>query len=276
MRRTVAGAVSEAAPVGIPLHVRDEGQGPPIVLVHGLGGDHTIWNAVVPRLAPGFRVLAPDLRGHGRSTAPAGATYRLDDLEADLARVLTDRGLPSAHFVGQSAGAMLVLRLGLDAPEQVRSVTLVGGAAYMDAHTRSVAEGWAEAYAEGGADAFAVRMLKDLYYPDWIEAHMEIADRVREEVPRHDYGPALAWGRAIAAFDERARIATLRPPALMIQAMDDAVVDASHGRILRQSIPGSKIRILAQTGHMVPVERPTETAEAVGSFVREVEAARRS
>ena len=54
--------------------------------------------------------------------------------------------------------------------------------------------------------------------------------------------------------------------------MDDEVVDASHGRILRQSIPGSKIRIFAQTGHMVPIERPEETAEAIEAFVREVDA----
>ena len=66
-------------------------------------------------------------------------------------------------------------------------------------------------------------------------------------------------------------IEKLVTPALMIQGMDDEVVDASHGRILRQSIPGSKIRILAETGHMVPIERPEETAEAIATFVRAVE-----
>ena len=242
-----------------------------VVLLHGIGADHTVWNAVLPLLTPGFRVLAPDLRGHGRSAAPPGAAYRFENLEADVLALLEAKGLPVAHLVGLSAGAQLALRMGLDFPTRVRSVCLVGGSVYTDNHMRAVAERWAETYGRDGPDALAIRLLKDLYYPDWIEAHMEFADRVREEVPKHDFQAAVRWGREVASFDERPRIATLGPPALMIQGMDDGVVDASHGRILRQSIPGSKIRILAQTGHMVPIERPEETAEAIASFVREVE-----
>jgi 3-oxoadipate enol-lactonase len=271
MSENIRAAVSDPSPTAVPLFSRDEGSGPVVLLLHGLSGDHSIWNAVLPPLARSFRVLAPDLRGHGRSVVPEGTGFRFDDLEADLLALLDSKHVDSTHVVGLSAGAMLALRLGLDAPSRVRSLTMIGGAAYTDGHTRSVAERWGETYAQDGPDALALRLLKDLYYPDWIEAHMEIADRLREEVPRHDYGPTIRWAREIATFDERPRIASLRPPALMVQAMEDEVVDASHGRILRQSIPGSRIRIFAQTGHMVPVERPEETAEAIASFVREVE-----
>ena len=255
----------------VPLAGRDDGAGPPVVLLHGLGADHTMWNGVIPLLSSRFRVLAPDLRGHGRSPAPETARYGFEDLAADLLAFLDAKGIASAHLVGLSSGAMLALKLGLDHPERVRSVTLLGGAVYTDGHTRAVAERWGETYAREGPDALAIRLLKDLYYPDWIEAHMEIADRLREEVPQRDYRAAIHWAREASRFDERARVATLRPPALVIQAMDDQVVDAAHGRILRQSIPGCRIRIFAQTGHMVPVERPEETAEAITTFVLEVE-----
>jgi pimeloyl-ACP methyl ester carboxylesterase len=228
---------------------------------------------VVPRLQSRFRVLAPDLRGHGRSPQPPDGDFRFVAFEADLLALLDARAVTAAHVVGLSAGALLALRLGLDAPDRVRSVGLVGGSVYTDGHTRAVAERWAETYARDGPDALALRLLKDLYYPDWIEAHMEVADRLRAEVPRHDYRTAERWAREVAAFDERARVATLRPPALIVQGMDDQVVDASHGRILRQSIPDSRIRILAETGHMVPVERPEETAEAIATFVDSVEGA---
>jgi pimeloyl-ACP methyl ester carboxylesterase len=266
--------VTGSAPPAVPLFVRDDGHGAAILFLHGVGADHTVWNAVLPSLAPEFRLLVPDLRGHGRSEAGPEATYSLDAMVEDLVAVLDSRELDSAHVVGLSAGALLALRLGLERPERVRSLTMIAGAAYTDGHTRSVAERWAETYAADGPDALAIRMLKDLYYPDWIEAHMEVADRLREEVPRHDYRAAQLWAREVATFDERPRIASLRPPALIVQAMDDQVVDASHGRILRQSIPGSRIRILAETGHMVPIERPAETADAIREFVREVEAGR--
>ncbi|HTT15974.1 MAG TPA: alpha/beta fold hydrolase [Thermoplasmata archaeon] len=262
------------APAALPLFCRDEGTGPAVVLLHGVGADHSVWNGIVGPLSERFRVLAPDLRGHGRSAAPTDAGYALAALQGDLLGLLSSKGVAAAHLVGLSAGALLALRVGLDAPERVLSVTLISGAAYTDGHTRSVAERWAETYAQEGADALALRLLKDVYYPDWIEAHMDVADRLRAEVPRHDYRGAVRWAKEVATFDERGRIASLRPPALIVQAMDDEVVDASHGRILRQSIPGSRIRILAQTGHMVPVERPAETVEAIRSFVDEVEAAR--
>jgi len=263
--------VNEPAGPTVALHCLEDGEGPVVVLLHGLGADHTVWNGMIPLLREKFRLLAPDLRGHGRSPSPPDGGYRLEGLEADVLALLDHRQVGTAHFVGLSAGAQLALRLGLDHPSRVRSVCLIGGSVYTDSHMRAVAERWAETYAREGGDALAIRLLKDLYYPDWIEAHMEFADRVREEVPRHDFRGAVSWGREVASFDERSRVATLRPPALMIQAMDDEVVDASHGRILRQSIPGSKIRILAETGHMVPIERPEETAEAIATFVREVE-----
>ncbi len=263
--------MTEGAGAPVELAARDEGSGPVVVLVHGMGGDHTVWNGVVGPLASGFRVLAPDLRGHGRSPAPAGSTYAFGEMEGDLLHLLTTKGIPAAHLVGLSSGALLVLRIGLDAPDRARSVTLVGGSAYVDAHTRSVVQRWDETYRTGGPDAFAVRLLKDLYYPDWIEAHLDVADRLRREVRKRDFGPAVRWSQEAARFDERKRIAGLAPPALIVQAMDDQVVDASHGRILRQSIQGAQIRIFAQTGHMIPIERPQETVEAIRAFVGGVE-----
>jgi len=253
------------------LYFAEHGSGPPLVLIHGLMVTGEMFDHVVGHFATRHRVIVPDLRGHGRSPAPVGDAYRYDDLEGDLLALLAAKHASPAHLVGLSGGALLALRVGLDVPDHVRSVVLVAGSVYTDGHTRAVAERWAEAYAKDGPDAFAIRLLKDLYYPDWIEAHMEIADRLREEVPHRDYRAAVLWAKEMAAFDERGRVASLRPPALVIQGMDDEVVDPSHARILRQSIPGAKMRILAQTGHMVPIERPEETADAVVTFVREVE-----
>ena len=149
---------------------------------------------------------------------------------------------------------------------------MIAGAAYIDAHTRSVTERLASTFAKDGADAYALRLLKDLYYPDWIEAHLELADEVRADLKQFDMAPVTAWNRSVNRFDERNRIGSVSVPVLIVQGMDDALIDPAHGRILRQSIPGAQIRILPQTGHMIPLERPSETAEAIRSFVTGVEA----
>ncbi len=260
---------SETAP--FEMSTRDEGQGPVVLLLHGIGANHTVWNGLVPVLATSFRILAPDLRGHGRTPAPAGSTLTFDELEADVLELLRSRDVSSAHVVGVSGGALLGLKLALDHPERVRSLIMISGAAYVDQHTRSVADRWKETLESEGPDAFALRVLKDLYYPDWIEAHLDYADVVRALAPKTDFAPAWKWAQAMQGFDERNRIAGLRKPTLIIQAMDDLMIDASHGRILRQTIPGAQIRIFPQTGHMVPIERPEETATAIREFVTAAE-----
>jgi len=261
----------EAAGPPTELKCRTEGSGPAVVLLHGVGGNHTVWNEVIPGLAKQFLVLAPDLRGHGRTRAPTDSHFTFAEMVGDLVRLLDDQGVSAAHLVGLSGGALLALRTTLDRPERVKSLTMVSGAAYTDSHTRAVAERWSETYAKEGPDRFALRLLKDLYYPDWIEANLDFADAVREQVKHQDFTPAVRWAKSMGVFDERNRIANVARPTLIVQAMDDAVVDASHGRILRQSIPGAKIRILAETGHIVPVERPQELLEAVASFLQSVE-----
>jgi pimeloyl-ACP methyl ester carboxylesterase len=266
--------VAEEALAPIDLHCRDEGEGPPLLLLHMVGGNHTVWNSVVPALAKEFRVLAPDLRGHGRTPAPPGSHFTFAELAGDVVGLLDAKSLESAHVVGLSGGALLALRLTLDRPARVRSLVLISGAGYVDNHTRAISQRWTETLRKEGPDAFALRLLKDLYYPDWIEGHLDFADAVRANAKRQDFGPAERWGSAMERFDERSRISGVRTPTLIVQAMDDQVVDASHGRILRQSIPDAQIRILAQTGHMVPLERPTETVEAIAGFVRAVEAKR--
>jgi pimeloyl-ACP methyl ester carboxylesterase len=254
------------------LFVREEGQGPPVALLHGVGADHLLWNSLVPLLAARFRVLAPDLRGHGRTPAPTGSRIDFDELEADVTGLFVGRGASPVHLVGHSGGAELALRYALDFPDRVRSLVLICGAAYTDPHTRAIMDRWFDAYQHDGPDAFALRVLKDVYYPDWIEDHLDFADTVRSNAAKMNFGPPTAWSRAMRTFDEKNRIAGIRLPTLIVQAMDDQVIDASHGRILRQSIPGAQIRIFAQTGHMLPIERPKETAEALTTFFASVDA----
>ncbi len=263
-----------AAPIPATLAAHEEGSGPVLLLLHGVGGDRSLWNAVAPDLARSHRVLAVDLRGHGHTPAPPGSTYAFDELLADVLAFLDARAVPAAHWVGFSGGAMLALRAALDRPDRVRSLTMVSGCAYTDAHTRSMTDRLAETYAKEGPDAYALRLLKDLYYPDWIEAHLDLADRVREAAAHLDPAPIRGWTHAVDRFDERARVGSVAVPVLLVQAMDDALIDAAHGRILRQSIPGAQIRILAQTGHMVPLERPRELAEAIAGFVDPIESPR--
>ena len=241
------------------------------MLLHGIVGDHTIWNSVARDLANDHLVLAPDLRGHGRSPYPDGSTMEFPELVGDLLAMLDREKVDKAHLVGLSAGGFLALTFALAHPGRVRSVTLVSSAGHCDRHTRSIGDRWITTYREEGTEALALRLLKDLYYPDWIENHMDVADRLREGLVGADLSGTLAWAGTIRAFDTRGRLGGLRVPLFVIQGMDDQVVDPSHARLLRQTIQGTEVRLLAQTGHMVPIERPTETAESLRGWLARVD-----
>ncbi|HEV2520516.1 MAG TPA: alpha/beta fold hydrolase [Thermoplasmata archaeon] len=256
-----------------PLHHVDRGRGAAILLLHGLGGDRTVWNGLLPDLAKEFRVIAPDLRGHGASRALAGAAAGFPEHEADVRNLLDALGIARAHVVGLSAGALLALQLTLDAPERVTSLVSIAGAVNVDNHTRAITDRWVETYEKEGFEAYVLRLAKDLYYPDWAEAHLEVVDRLRAQAADVEFAGIAGWREAIRRFDQRSRIGRIRVPTLIVHAMDDQVVDVAHARLLRQSIPGAELRLFARTGHLVPVERPAEIAQALRDWVRKVESA---
>lgn len=194
------------------------------------------------------------------------------ELARDVLGVLDREGVRRAHVVGISAGGFLALTLALQDPTRIRSQTLVSSAGHCDAHTRSVGQRWVDTYREEGFDAFVLRLLKDLYYPDWIEEHMDFIDRIRDDLRTRDLTGTLRWSESIRSFDLRGRLGGMKTPTLVVQGMDDHVVDPSHARLLRQTITGTEVRLFARTGHMVPVERPSETAEAIRGWVARAEA----
>jgi len=128
------------------LYYQEHGTGDPLIYAHGFTGtgDGFCTN-ILPLLGDGYRVIAPDLRGHGRSTG-APETIGFDRFAADLVALLDHLDIERAHFVGHSGGAMALLCLGIRHLPRARTLTLIGGAHAWDegarAQIRALAAGW--------------------------------------------------------------------------------------------------------------------------------------
>ncbi len=251
--------------------VLERGEGTPVVLLHGVGGDHTVWDLEIPALAEEFRTIAPDLRGHGQSAVPEGSEFSFREFEQDLRQLLGQRELDSAHFVGLSAGALLALQFALHDPERVRSLVLFAAAARIDNHTRAVGQSWTETLESEGFEPYIRRLAMDLFAPDWLENHMEFVDRLRDSQRGRDRRGSVGWSRAMMTFDLRAQVGRLRCPTLLVHGMEDRVVDVSHARLLRQAIPGAEVRLLPNAGHMIPIEAPEAATDAIRGWIRRQE-----
>ncbi|HEY8503818.1 MAG TPA: alpha/beta hydrolase, partial [Gemmataceae bacterium] len=123
---------------GVKIHYLDEGKGEPVVLLHGFAASaEELWvkmpfaeTQVLPELAKEFRVIAPDLRGHGKSGKPHDPKMYGKEMAEDVIRLLDHLKIEKAHVVGYSLGAMVAGKLLAAHPDRLLSVTFGGGAPY--------------------------------------------------------------------------------------------------------------------------------------------------
>jgi 3-oxoadipate enol-lactonase len=245
---------------------RGDGDGAPIVLLHGLGSSLADWVMQLPMLAAQHRVFAVDLPAHGRSSRPRGR-LTVEAMAEDVAALLTALGVSPAHLVGLSLGGCVALMLALDHPERVRSLTLVNAFARL---TPAGPRG-------------ALRMLTRLALLACAPMRVVAAHVARGLFPRPDqqalYLAAVAslgsnpratyWSaiRALLGFDVRGRLAAVRCPTLVIAGDRDTTVPLAAKTLLQRSIPGAELLIVADSGHATPCDQAERFNAALLAFV---------
>ncbi|MDR7273718.1 bifunctional 3-oxoadipate enol-lactonase/4-carboxymuconolactone decarboxylase PcaDC [Catenuloplanes atrovinosus] len=225
---------------------------PPLLLLNSLGSDLSMWEPQLPALSRRFRVIRCDTRGHGLSPVPPG-DYALDDLGRDALALLDRLGVASAHLVGLSLGGMVGMWLAAHAPERVRRLVLCCTSARL-----GPPQGWAErartvrAHGTGAvADAVTGRWLT----PAFAETHPDLVRRLKDMIiktPAEGYAGACA---AIEHMDQRADLARIAAPTLVIAGRDDPATPPAHARLIADGIPGARLEVLPEAAHLASVER---------------------
>jgi pimeloyl-ACP methyl ester carboxylesterase/quercetin dioxygenase-like cupin family protein len=256
------------------IHVEVVGEGIPVVLIHGLGLSSALWNRVREALGPGYKLVLVDLRGTGRSRELEGAELSLQRWAEDIEVLLRRLELDPAVLVGHSLGASIALKVALEQPDDVRGLVLIG--------------------AEANLSNLAPRMLaaaeriENIGIEDWVEtfwstnppfseASLErnpaILDEYRGLLLQNDAVGYVRQCRAIAASESlSARLGEVTQPTLVLIGGSDDRTLPEHGRELARDVPGARVVELPGVGHTLPLEAPTETAQAVRSFLEEIAA----
>jgi len=251
------------------------GDGPPLVLVHGLGGAASNWVELVPALVRRHRVLVPDLPGHGGSSPlPAAPTLSpFADVVAELAE--RERVFP-ATVVGHSLGGLVALRLALRHPEAVRTLVLAA-AAGISSGTRARQAALTTILLARPARIVApfrglVTRVPWLRYP--VFGYFEAADPLAlspEAVegflqPAELHTDVFDAGRALVRDDPRVDLGTVRCPCLVLSGARDHMVPVAdaleYARRLR-----APLRIVPDCGHLLIGERPDACLEAIEELV---------
>jgi pimeloyl-ACP methyl ester carboxylesterase len=258
------------------------GSGPVLLLLHGLGCDHTTWLPVVATLARRYTVIAPDLLGHGRSDKPR-ADYSVGGYANGMRDLLTVLGIDKVTVVGHSFGGGVAMQFAYQFPERterlllvapgglgrevtaaIRAITLPGFEQVMGLVTmpgvRHATTTWLRVLAATGLSC-----ARDL---DEVAQIIEsFKDRRARAAIRHVVSHAVDWRGQVITMSDRAYL-TSAMPMCVVWGADDAVIPPRHARQVAELAPTSTVEVIPNAGHFPHKDHPQRFVKILNDFVR--------
>ena len=247
--------------------------GPPLLFAHGFGCDQHMWDLVAPQFEATHRVVLFDHVGFGASDVGAFSAghYRdLDRYAADVLEICAALDLRELVFVGHSVSAMIGILAANAEPRRFARLVLVGPS------PRYIDDG---DYVGGFTAADIAELLESLEsnYLGWSSAmapvivgnpdRPELGDQLTASFCRTDPAIAAHFARLTFESDNRADLALVSLPTLILQCSQDAIAPAAVGAYVHAQIPSSRLVTLSATGHCPNLSAPDETVQAIRDFL---------
>ncbi len=251
---------------GITLHVKDRGQGLPLLLVHAFPLNHTQWESQLDMLTDEFRLIAPDMRGFGASDAPPGP-YSMDQFADDLAALLDHLNIEQVVLGGLSMGGYVAFAFVRRHAARLRGLVLADTRAMPDSdEARAGRETNAQRVEQEGPGFLAETMLPDLLAPGASpQLRANLQAMVENNPPQGVAGALRAMG---ARPDSSELLAQIQVPTLVVVGEQDKVSTIDEMRTIHESIANSSLVTIPDAGHLSNIEKPAAFNAALVEFLR--------
>ena len=257
---------------GFRMAYRERGRGreTALLLIHGFPLDSRLWDAQLAGLSSCARVIAPDLRGSGKSDVPPGP-YSVDQYADDVVGLLDNLGIRRAVVAGLSMGGYIAFALWRRHPELVRALVLADTRAEPDSpQGRANRDASAARVQEIGVAAFAAEMLPRIVAPGSVEDPRIRARALRMMAAQPVRGIVSALGALRDRPDNRDLLPGITVPTLVIVGREDGLTTPQDARAMAGAIPGARLVEVPRAGHLSPLENPRAVNAALREFLREV------
>ncbi len=242
------------------------GNGPPVVLLHPFPCHREFWNPVALALEARYRLILPDLRGHGDSEIGEGPAL-MRKHASDVARVLDAAAAGKAAFVGCSIGGYILFEFWRRFRERVTSLVLCDTRPQADsAQARANRLKAAATVLEQGTEPFIESMVPKLIGRTTVATRPDLVDGACAMMRKMSAEDISQVQRGMAERpDSVADLKTINVPTLIVIGEEDALATVADGELMRENIVGSQLKVIPKAGHYAPWEQP----EAVGPLLRQ-------
>lgn len=243
--------------------------GPPLLLLHGFPLDHRMWRDQIDALSARSQVIAPDLRGFGRTEIGNGAVT-IERMADDLAGLLDELNITEPVVVaGFSMGGYVAFQFFRRYPDRVRGLVLCDTRALADSPEAAAGRRQTAAKVlDQGAGVTAEAMLPKMFSPQTAETQPELVARTRRMMLScPPAGIAAALNAMAARADARSLLPSIKVPTLVLVGELDAISSPAEMREMAEAIDGARYQVLPGAAHLTPMEKPAEVSAAIATFI---------
>jgi 3-oxoadipate enol-lactonase len=253
---------------GVTMSYNDQGQGTPLVFIHGFPLSKTMWQPQVHALVDSYRVITLDLRGHGESDALLW-NFTLDDYANDVIGLLDHLNIVQAVFIGLSMGGYILFSLYRNFPDRVKAMVLADTRAQGDSQEgKAGRRAMTQLARKEGPSGIAVAMLPKLLAPLTVQQRPDMVDQIRKMILQTPTEGIIVDLMAMAARpDSTDLLLTVTCPTLVVVGEKDIATPVAESHYMAERIAGSTLVTIPGAGHLSNFEQPAVFNESLKNFL---------
>lgn len=248
----------------VNLYFESDGDGDPVLLVHGVGSGRHDWAAAGRVLSDRFRVIRCDLRGHGQSPAPDG-DWRIDDFSNDIARLLDTLDIDTVSLAGFSLGGLIAQRFALDHPDRLRNLSLICATTGRTPEQKQQALQRLQQLRTVDTESYIEQSLNRWFSPEFIAERPDVMQHKAQLIRALDKEAYIRAYQVLIDTNHADELHNIGARTLIIAAENDVGSPPSMSEKMHAAIADSRLIVLPRLKHSILLEAPA----LVGGLLRE-------
>jgi 3-oxoadipate enol-lactonase len=236
----------------LEIHYMDEGTGIPLILLHGLSDSSVFWKPLINELSEEYRIIVPDLRGHGNSSKDVSISLEL--FTGDLYNLLDNLKIKNAHIFGFSLGALIAENFSLKYSQFVNSMVLFSAFSYCKPQLIKRFQKLKKITLDKGIDGFFDEMIELVYTPKFILEHNGVYNYKKTVVGMNSLNVIIQSLNVCIDFNLKERLSEIKAPTLIFSGCEDILTPLIYSEELFGDIIHSQIYVLGNSGHNLMIQ----------------------